>query len=114
MATRIAGLCAAALIPFALAFSPVTTRAEDPGQQMFENGIVRVKSAYPFDETIDRIKAAVDARTDSSFVVMARTDALANEGLDQALDRARRYVEAGADMLFPEAITDLRERATVA
>jgi methylisocitrate lyase len=55
----------------------------------------------------DRIKAAVDARTDPQFVVMARTDALASEGLDSALSRAVQYVEAGADMIFPEAITDL-------
>jgi methylisocitrate lyase len=55
----------------------------------------------------DRIKAAVDARTDPGFVVMARTDALASEGLDRALERARAYVEAGADMIFPEAITEL-------
>jgi methylisocitrate lyase len=55
----------------------------------------------------DRIKAAVDARTDPSFVVMARTDALANEGLDAAIARAVKCVEAGADMIFPEAITDL-------
>lgn len=58
-------------------------------------------------EMCDRIKAAVDARTDEQFVVMARTDALASEGLDQAIARARAYVEAGADMIFPEAITDL-------
>jgi methylisocitrate lyase len=55
----------------------------------------------------DRVKAAVDARTDPSFVVMARTDALANEGLDAAISRAVKYVEAGADMIFPEAITEL-------
>jgi methylisocitrate lyase len=55
----------------------------------------------------DRIKAAVDARTDAGFVVMARTDALAVEGLDAAVSRAISYVEAGADMMFPEAITDL-------
>jgi methylisocitrate lyase len=55
----------------------------------------------------DRIKAAVDARTDPGFVIMARTDALANEGLDAAVSRAISYVEAGADMIFPEAITDL-------
>jgi methylisocitrate lyase len=55
----------------------------------------------------DRIKAAVDARTDPGFVVMARTDALANEGLDSAVSRSLKYVEAGADMIFPEAITDL-------
>jgi methylisocitrate lyase len=59
------------------------------------------------DEMADRIKAAADARTDASFVVMARTDALANEGLDAAVERAVKYVEAGADMIFPEAITDL-------
>ena len=59
------------------------------------------------DEMCDRIKAAVDARTDPSFVIMARTDALANEGLEKALERAEQYVGAGADMLFPEAITSL-------
>ncbi len=59
------------------------------------------------DEMADRIKAAVDARTDSGFVIMARTDALANEGLESAVSRAISYVEAGADMIFPEAITDL-------
>jgi methylisocitrate lyase len=58
-------------------------------------------------EMVDRIKAAVDARTDPDFVVMARTDALAVEGLSAAIDRARACVEAGADMIFPEAITDL-------
>src|SRR5687767_1220572 len=59
------------------------------------------------DEMADRIKAAIDARTDPGFVIMARTDALANEGLDAAVARARKYVEAGADMIFPEAVTDL-------
>jgi methylisocitrate lyase len=59
------------------------------------------------EEMCDRIKAAVDARADESFVIMARTDALAGEGLDSALSRSVAYVEAGADMLFPEAITDL-------
>ena len=58
-------------------------------------------------EMVDRIKAAVDARTDDSFVVMARTDALAVEGLDAALERAEACIEAGADMIFPEAITEL-------
>jgi methylisocitrate lyase len=58
-------------------------------------------------EMVDRIKAAVDARTDSDFVVMARTDAFAVEGLDAAIERACRYKEAGADMLFPEALKDL-------
>ena len=55
----------------------------------------------------DRIKAAVDARTDPSFVIMARTDALASEGLESAVSRCISYVQAGADMIFPEAITDL-------
>lgn len=59
------------------------------------------------EEMCDRIKAAVDARTDRDFIVMARTDALASEGLERALERARAYVAAGADMVFPEAITDL-------
>ncbi|HYL25281.1 MAG TPA: methylisocitrate lyase [Burkholderiales bacterium] len=59
------------------------------------------------EEMCDRIKSAVDARTDPAFVIMARTDALASEGLDRALDRARAYVAAGADMIFPEAITEL-------
>ena len=58
-------------------------------------------------EMVDRIKAAVDARIEDSFVIMARTDALAVEGIDAALDRAHAYIEAGADALFPEAITDL-------
>jgi methylisocitrate lyase len=59
------------------------------------------------EEMSDRIKAAVDARSDDQFVIMARTDALASEGLDSAIARARGYVDAGADMIFPEAITDL-------
>jgi len=59
------------------------------------------------DEMCDRIKAAVDARTDPSFVIMARTDALASEGLDAAISRAVKYVEAGADMIFPEAIPSI-------
>lgn len=58
-------------------------------------------------EMVDRIKAAVDARTDENFVIMARTDALAVEGLEAAVDRALACVEAGADMVFPEAITQL-------
>src|SRR6202165_2417403 len=58
-------------------------------------------------EMVDRIKAAVDARTDPGFVIMARTDALAVEGLQSAIDRACACVEAGADMIFPEAITEL-------
>ena len=59
------------------------------------------------DEMCDRIKAAVDARSDPAFVIMARTDALASDGLDRALERANAYVAAGADMIFPEAITEL-------
>lgn len=58
-------------------------------------------------EMVDRVKAAVDARTDDDFVIMARTDALAVEGLNAAIDRASACVEAGADMVFPEAITEL-------
>lgn len=65
------------------------------------------KEIVSTQEMVDRIKAAVDARTDDDFVIMARTDALASEGLAAALDRAAAYVEAGADMLFPEAITQL-------
>ncbi|HEX3846630.1 MAG TPA: methylisocitrate lyase [Steroidobacteraceae bacterium] len=59
------------------------------------------------EEMTDRIKAAVDARTDAAFVIMARTDALAVEGVDGAIERALACVRAGADMIFPEAITDL-------
>lgn len=58
-------------------------------------------------EMMDRLKAAVDARADPAFVIMARTDALAVEGLEAAIDRACAYVEAGADMVFPEAVTAL-------
>jgi methylisocitrate lyase len=58
-------------------------------------------------EMVDRIKAAADARTDDSFQIMARTDAIANEGIDLAIERALAYIEAGADLVFPEAITDL-------
>jgi methylisocitrate lyase len=64
------------------------------------------KELVAASEMVDRIKAAVDARTDENFVVMARTDALANEGLAAAIERAQAYVAAGADMIFPEAITD--------
>jgi len=56
---------------------------------------------------VDRVKTAVDARTDPGFVIMARTDALAVEGIDAAIERAVACVEAGADMIFPEAMTDL-------
>jgi methylisocitrate lyase len=67
------------------------------------------KEVVSTGEMVDRIKAAVDARTDSEFVIMARTDALAKEGLGAALDRASAYVEAGADMIFAEAVTDVSQ-----
>ena len=65
------------------------------------------KAIVPLAEMVDRIKAAVDAKTDPDFVIMARTDALAVEGLQSAIDRACACVEAGADMIFPEAMTEL-------
>jgi methylisocitrate lyase len=65
-------------------------------------------------EMIDRIKAAVDARTDPTFVVMARTDAYSNQGLAVAIERAQAYVDAGADMIFAEALTKLDEFAEFA
>lgn len=65
------------------------------------------KELVSTDEMVDRIKAAVDARTDEQFVVMARTDALAGEGMAAAIERAQAYVAAGADMIFPEAVTEL-------
>lgn len=65
------------------------------------------KAIVSRDEMVDRVKAAVDARTDPDFVIMARTDALAVEGLEAAIDRACACVEAGADMIFPEAMTEL-------
>jgi methylisocitrate lyase len=65
------------------------------------------KELVAADEMVDRIKAAVDARTDEAFVLMARTDALASEGLDAAIERAKAYVGAGADMIFAEAVTEL-------
>lgn len=67
------------------------------------------KALVSTEEMVDRIKAAVDGRSDNDFVIMARTDALASEGLNAALDRIERYVEAGADMIFPEALTTLDE-----
>ncbi|QOD91626.1 methylisocitrate lyase [Lysobacter sp. CW239] len=62
-------------------------------------------------EMVDRVKAAVDARSDAGFVIMARTDAAATEGVDAAIERAVAYVEAGADMVFPEAIKTLGDYA---
>lgn len=67
------------------------------------------KELVDADEMVDRVRAAVDARSDRRFVVMARTDAAAVEGLTSALERAARYVEAGADMIFAEALTTLEE-----
>ena len=64
------------------------------------------KAIVPTEEMVDRIHATVDARTDESFVIMARTDALASEGLDAAIERCQKYIEAGADVIFAEAITD--------
>jgi len=65
------------------------------------------KAIVSKEEMVDRIKAAVDAKTDDAFVIMARTDALASEGLEASIDRAKAYIEAGADMIFPEAMTDI-------
>ena len=67
------------------------------------------KEVVPKDEMVDRVKAAVDARTDDDFVIMARTDAAAVEGIDSAIERAIAYVEAGADMIFPEAMKTLED-----
>ena len=65
------------------------------------------KEVVSMEEMVDRVKAAVDGRTDPGFVIMARTDAAAVEGLDAAIERAVAYVEAGADMVFPEAMRSL-------
>ncbi len=67
------------------------------------------KELVPAEEMADRIKAAVDARTDPDFVIMARTDALASEGMARAIERAQAYVAAGADMIFAEAVTELAQ-----
>jgi len=67
------------------------------------------KELVSSEEMQNRIKAGVDAKTDSDFMIMARTDALANEGLDSALGRAASYVEAGADAIFAEAITEIED-----
>lgn len=65
------------------------------------------KEVVPKEEMVDRVKAAVDARSDTGFVLMARTDAAATEGIDAAIERAVAYVDAGADMIFPEAMATL-------
>ncbi len=67
------------------------------------------KEVVPKEEMVDRVKSAVDARTDAGFVIMARTDAAGAEGIDAAIDRACAYVEAGADMIFPEAMKTLED-----
>ena len=67
------------------------------------------KEIVSSEEMVDRIKAAVDAKTDQDFVIMARTDALANEGLESAIERAKAYEESGADALFPEALIELEQ-----
>jgi methylisocitrate lyase len=67
------------------------------------------KEIVPLEEMVDRVKAAVDARTDPQFVIMARTDALASEGLERAIERAVACVAAGADMIFPEAVSELAQ-----
>lgn len=67
------------------------------------------KMIVPLEDMTDRVKAAVDAKKDTDFVVMARTDALAVEGMPSAIDRAIACVEAGADMIFPEAMTSLEQ-----
>ena len=64
------------------------------------------KAIVATQEMLDRISAVVDARTDDTFVVMARTDALASEGVDASIERCQKYIEAGADVIFAEAITD--------
>ena len=65
------------------------------------------KEVVALEEMVDRIKAAIDARTDPDFVLMARTDALAGEGVERAIERCQAYVAAGADMIFAEAVPDL-------
>src|SRR5262249_47737425 len=67
------------------------------------------KAVVSKEEMVARVKAAVDARTDDAFMIVARTDAVAIEGLQSAIDRAAAYVEAGADMIFPEALSTLDE-----
>jgi len=67
------------------------------------------KEIVPKEEMVDRVKAAVDARTDEQFVIMARTDAIASEGMEAGIERALACVEAGADMIFPEAVRTLDE-----
>ena len=67
------------------------------------------KAIVSTNEMLDRIKSAVDAKTDPNFVIMARTDALAIEGMESAIDKAKSFVEAGADMIFPEALNTIEQ-----
>jgi len=67
------------------------------------------KSMVSTEEMVDRLHAAVDSRTDESFVIMARTDALAEEGVERSIERCQKYIEAGADVIFAEAITDAEQ-----
>ena len=67
------------------------------------------KAIVTTSEMLDRIKAAVDAKTDSDFVIMARTDALAIEGMQSAIEKAQAFAEAGADMIFPEALNTIEQ-----
>ena len=71
------------------------------------------KEVVSKNEMVDAVKAAVDARTDDEFVIMARTDALAIEGIDLAIERMIAYVEAGADMIFPEAVSIFRTNTKI-
>ncbi len=71
------------------------------------------KEIVPQAEMVDRIKAAVDARSDAQFVIMARTDALASEGIERAIERAQACAAAGADMIFPEAVTTLADYSRI-
>jgi len=72
------------------------------------------KQIVSLEEMVDRVRAAVDARSDPDFVIMARTDALANEGIEKAIWRAKAYIQAGADMLFPEACRTLNDYSAFA
>ncbi|PVE22692.1 chromosome condensation protein CrcB [Microvirga sp. KLBC 81] len=81
MATRIAGLCATALIPFTLALSPAMVRAEEVGRQTLENGIVRVKSAYPISETVDRIKQDVSSKGIMFFLAVDQSKLASDAGI---------------------------------
>ena len=101
-------LCIARTIESMIAAGAAAVHIEDQ-QAAKRCGHRPNKSVVKTQEMVDRLKSAVDARTDDSFVIMARTDALASEGIDAAIERCHRYIEAGADMIFAEAITDPAE-----